>query len=407
MQSEQRTRADAQPSADSAGRQRPATGATEVTVGVEEEYLLVDPVSRQLSPQADKVVAQAAGDLGDRVTTEFTLYQVEVRTDPHTALTDLGEQLRTTRDAVARAAARLGLRLISSGTPILGQLDPPPVSPGARYAQSLDRFRALDNEQSVCACHVHVGVPDVETALQLSNHLRPWLPALLAMAANSPYWEGKDTGYASWRTMTWGRWPVAGPPPYFESRTHFEDLLDRLVTSETLLDRGGLYWDIRPSHHVPTVEIRIADATPTVDDTLLLAGTVKGLALTAMAAVHHSQPALRPQPEMLRAACWRAARDGLNGKSINLDTGRLEPAAVHLGRLWNAALPAVATSDDHTLLHAAHMRLRTEGNGADRQRAAYRRRGSHTGVVDYLIETAAAAPDLGHRPAEPHLDVLE
>ncbi|WP_066994249.1 carboxylate-amine ligase [Streptomyces cellostaticus] len=392
MQSEKRTPADAQPSVDSAGRQRPAAGSSEVTVGVEEEYLLVDPVSRQLSPQADKVVAQAAGDLGDRVTTEITRYQVEVRTDPHTSLTDLGDQLRATRNAVAHAAARLGLRVISSGTPILGQLNPPPLSPGVRYAQSLAKFGALDHEQSVCACHIHVGVPDVATALQLSNHLRPWLPALLAMTANSPYWDGKDTGYASWRTMTWGRWPVAGPPPYFESRTHFEDLLDRLVASETLLDRGGLYWDIRPSHHVPTLEIRIADAAPTVDDTLLLAGTVKGLAVTAMAAIHNSQAAPCPQPEMLRAACWRAARDGLSGRSINLDTGWLEPTAVHLGRLWNTALPAVATSDDRTLLQAAQLRLRSEGNGADRQRAAYRRRDSHTDVVDYLIETAAAAP---------------
>ncbi|MGA5560626.1 carboxylate-amine ligase [Streptomyces platensis] len=363
-------------------------------MGVEEEYLLVDPVSRELSTQADKVVSAAAADLGDRVTTELTRYQIEVRTDPHTHLTDLADQLRATRDAVARAAARLGLCIVSSGTPVLGQHFPPPLAPGARYAQSAATFRALNHEQTVCACHVHLAVPDLTTALQLSNHLRPWLPALIALSANSPFWMAQDTGYHSWRTMAWGRWPVAGPPPYFESRSHFEDLLDRLLNSETLLDRGGLYWDIRPSHHLPTLEIRIADAALTVSDTLLLVAAVKGLADTALTRIRDGRPAPRPQQEMLRAAYWRAARDGLRGKSINLHTGRLEPAAVHLDRVWDIALPVLETPGDVTLLRTAYSRLRADGNGAERQRAAHRRRHQLTDVVDYLIQntTAGAAP---------------
>ncbi|MGW7082360.1 carboxylate-amine ligase [Streptomyces sp. NPDC054871] len=361
-----------------------------VTVGVEEEYLLVDPVSRQLSTQADKVVAQAATELGDRVTTEITRYQVEVRTDPHTSLAELGVQLRAARHAVARAAAGLGLRIISSGTPVLGQRTPPPLTPGPRYARSAAMFRALDNEQSACACHVHIGVPDLSTALHLSNHLRPWLPALIALSANSPFWQAQDTGYASWRTMTWWRWPVAGPPPYFESRTHFEDLLDSLLATDTLMDRGGLYWDIRPSHHVPTLEVRVADAAPTVDDTLLLAGVVKGLATLALRAIDDALPAPRPQPEMLRAACWRAARDGLAGQCINLRTGRLEPATAHLDRLFAAVRPALETESCFPLLRAARARARDEGNGADRQRAAHQRRQDLNDVIDHLVHTATA-----------------
>lgn len=374
-----------------------------VTVGVEEEYLLVDPVSRQLSTQADKVVAEVAMELGGHVTTEITRYQVEVRTDPHTSLAELGDQLRAGRHAVARAAAGLGLRIISSGTPILGQRTPPPFTPGPRYAASAAMFRALDNEQSVCACHIHIGVPDLSTALQLSNHLRPWLPALIALTANSPFWQAQDTGYASWRTMTWWRWPVAGPPPYFESRTHFEDLLDGLLTTDTLMDRGGLYWDIRPSHHVPTLEIRVADAAPTVDDTLLLAGVVKGLATLALRAVGHGRPALRPQPEMLRAACWRAARDGLAGQSINLHTGRLEPATALLDRLFTAVRPALETESGFPLLQAARARLGAEGNGADRQRAAHRHRQDLGDVIDYLIRTTTTttATASGDHPPPP------
>ncbi|MEU3727629.1 glutamate--cysteine ligase, partial [Streptomyces sp. NPDC031705] len=327
MKSEQRTSAPA-PSPAVHAPSSPRTGAVPaVRVGVEEEYLVIDPVSRQLSTRADKVVAEAAAELGDRATTELTRYQVEVRTHPHTSLTALDEDLRHTRRAVARAAARLGLRVISSGTPVLGQHTPPPLAAGQRYAQSLATFRALDHEQTVCACHVHVEVPDLTTALAVSNHLRPWLPALIALSGNSPYWDGRDTGYDSWRTLIWGRWPVAGPPPYFESAGHYEDLVGRLVTSGTVLDRAGVYWDIRPSHHVPTLEVRVADAAPTVDDTLVLAGAVKGLATAALTAVRDGRPGPRPEAEMLRAAYWRAARDGVRGRSIDLPSGRLRPAS--------------------------------------------------------------------------------
>ncbi|RST09639.1 YbdK family carboxylate-amine ligase [Streptomyces sp. WAC05374] len=390
MKSEKWTSTDARPSTTGDDPSPRTTGtAPPVTVGVEEEYLLVDPVSRHVSTRADKVVAEAAAELGDRVTTELTRYQVEIRTRPHTDLVHLGEELRATRRAVARAAAALGLRIVSSGTPVLGQHTPPPLTTGDRYARSLATFRALDHEQTACACHVHIGVPDLATALGVSNHLRPWLPALIALAANSPYWAARDTGYASWRTLTWGRWPAAGPPPFFESVSHFEGLVDRLLTSETLLDRGGLYWDIRPSHHVPTLEFRIADAVPTVDDTLLVAAAVKGLATAALTAVRDARPAPRPQPELLRAAYWRAARDGVRGRSINLHTGRLEPAAAHLARLWDTALPALAPVD-RTAVRAARRHLDSAGNGADRQRAAYRRRHSLHDVVDHLIDQATA-----------------
>ncbi|MEU0254085.1 glutamate--cysteine ligase [Streptomyces sp. NPDC006184] len=401
MESETWTSTGARPSPASGSSTSQRFGsAPALTVGVEEEYLLVDPVSRELSTRADKVVAHAAERLGDRVTTELTRFQVEVRTDPHGGLAGLGAELSETRRAVADAAARLGLRIISSGTPVVGRHGPPPLTAGARYAQSLATFRALDHEQTVCACHVHVGIPDLATALEVGNHLRPWLPVLIALSANSPYWEAQDTGYDSWRTLTWGRWPVAGAPPYFESVSHFEDLVGRLMAGGTLLDRGGLYWDIRPSHHVPTLEIRVADAAPTVEDTLLLAAAVKGLAGAALSAVRDGRPAPRPQPELLRAAYWRAARDGIRGRAVDQRTGRLEPAAVHLDRLWRTALPALAPAE-RRMVRAARERLGTVGNGADRQRRAYRRRHSLSDVVDHLIRQTTAGHETPSPPPGP------
>ncbi|ASU81670.1 glutamate--cysteine ligase [Nocardiopsis gilva YIM 90087] len=364
--------------------------ADSLTVGVEEEYLLVDPVTREVSSHGPRVVAQASSGLGDRVSTELTRYQVEARTEPHTAMEGLGEQIRSMRASVARAAGRHGLRIISSGAPILGQSLPPPFSDGPRYAQSVATFRALDDEQTACACHIHIGMPDLDRTLQVSNHMRPWIPVLIALMANSPYWAGRDTGYASWRTMTLARWPVAGPPPYFESPAHFDDLIGRVIEAGAILDRAGLYWDIRPSNHVPTLEVRVADAPVTADDTLLLSAVVRGMVATALTAIDAGEPAPHPKPEILRGACWRAARDGLTGQSVDLSTGRLIPAAARVDQLLTWILPALRDQGSLALVSDGWSRLRASGNGADRQRVAYRRRISLSDVVDHLI--AATTP---------------
>ncbi|MFF9496525.1 carboxylate-amine ligase [Streptomyces flaveolus] len=356
-----------------------------LTVGVEEEFLLVDPHSRALSPHGPQLVGEAVGELGDRVGTELTRYQVELRTDPHTCLKEADAQIRSTRTAAARAAARLGLRIVSTGTPVLGQAAPVPITPGARYARSAAHFRALDEEQTACACHIHVGLPDPRDAVHVSNHLRPWLPTLTALSANSPFQGGRDTGYASWRTITWGRWPVAGPPPYFESPAHFDDLVGTLLETEALIDRGGLYWDIRPSHHLPTVEVRVADAALTPDDTVLLAAVVRALTATVLTAHQAGEPAPRPAPELLRAACWRAARDALAGHGIDPLTGRLASQTALVERLLHTITPALRRHEDLDLVREQWQRLRTEGTGADRQRAAYRDRSSTHDVVDYVI----------------------
>lgn len=398
MTSTGHTPAVTQPPAPSHGRTTPlGPRATPLTVGAEEEFLLVDPVSRELRADAEKVVTEATGELRDRVGPEITRYQVETRSDPHTDLTHLAEQIHATRRSLAQAAARQGLRIVSTGTPVLAPNGPPPLTDGPRYARSAAMFRALDDEQIACACHIHVGVPDLPTALRISNHLRPWIPLLIALSANSPYWDGRDTGYASWRTTTWGRWPVAGPPPYFESPSHFEDLVDGFLSTGTLTDRAGLYWDIRPSHHLPTLEFRAADATATADDTVLLAGIVRAMTATALTAMEAGEPAPRCSPELLRAACWHAARDGIGGNGIDTATGHLTPAATQIEQLLSLLRPALDRHGDTQLVHALWARLRTQGGRAEAQRAAFHRQASLTDVVDHLIRTTTPPRHTGAR----------
>ncbi|CAM5264606.1 hypothetical protein GCM10010345_88620 [Streptomyces canarius] len=157
-----------------------------LSVGVEEEFLLVDTVSRAVRPEGPQVAVAAARELGHRVGTELTCYQVKGRSTPHTCMSEAAGELQTVQAALGRAAARRGLRIASSGSPITGLVAPVPLTPGPRYAESLSLFRALDDEQSACACHVHVGVADPREAIEVSNHLRPWLATLTALSRAVP-----------------------------------------------------------------------------------------------------------------------------------------------------------------------------------------------------------------------------
>ncbi|MEU3370399.1 glutamate--cysteine ligase [Streptomyces sp. NPDC006660] len=363
---------------------------------MEEEFLLVDPRTRTLAPDAEVVIATARAELGPRIGPELTAYQIETRTDPHTDLTALAEQLRTTRLVAARAAADHGVRLVASGAPVLAPPGAPPLTAGERYARSSAAHGALDDEEVACACHVHIGLGDRGQALAVSNHLRTWLPALTALTANSPFWAGRDTGHASWRSVTRHRWPVSGPPPLFASLSHYEDLVAALLATQTCPDTGGIYWDIRPSHTHPTLEIRIADTQPTVDDTVLLTALIRAAAATALREARSGRPAPQPDPQLLRAACWRAARDGLTGTALNLTHHRLEPARAQLRALRDWVAPALAAHpSDARTVDAQLRRIERTGTGAQRQRAAHARRHTYEDVVDTLITQTVAPPGSG------------
>ena len=140
----------------------------------------------------------------------------------------------------------------------------------------------IAHEQGICGCHVHVAVPDREAAIQVGNRLRPWLPLLLAVTANSAIYRNTDTGYASWRSILWQRWPVAGPPPQFDSADEYDAVVRQLLDTGAMLDDGMVYWDVRPSANFPTVEVRVADVPATVAETVLFAALVRGAVMTAL-----------------------------------------------------------------------------------------------------------------------------
>ncbi|MFC4511570.1 glutamate-cysteine ligase family protein [Streptomyces ehimensis] len=217
------------------------------TVGVEEEYFLARPGSRTLAPGGTRVVKRAAAVLGPLVDGEFTECQVEVRTPPCLGLDELHGRLVRARAAVVRAAEAEKLRVLPSGTPPQAVPDRAPVTDEPRYRTAAERFRGMTERYLVCASHTHVHLPDPEAAVLVSNHLRPWLPALVAMAANSPFCEGRDTGYASWRAIARLPFPVLGSPPYYRSLKHYRQLTSAMYEGG-LLRAGG---EVSASHAPP------------------------------------------------------------------------------------------------------------------------------------------------------------
>ncbi|WP_432867924.1 carboxylate-amine ligase [Microbispora rosea] len=385
--------------------QAPVRSAT-LTLGVEEEFLLADPRTGRVVPAARTIRERAAGPGADRLVFELTQFQLESNSAVHTGLHDLHGDLLDMRRAAARAAASAGLALLACGTALDGNAGVPPLSSCPRYQDMLREFGAIMDCQGVCGCHIHVGIADREEAVRVSNHLRPWLPILQALAANSPIADGRDTGYASWRALMMGRWPSAEPPPFFRSAEHYESLVNGMLAGGTILDRGMIYWLVRPSDHVPTLEIRAADVCPTAAETVLLAGLVRGLAETALREVRAGAPAPEVEDTLLRAAYWRAARDGVDGDALDLlggagvSGGRVSggrafegrvPAWRLVDRLLEHVRPVLEENGDWTPLTDQLERLRRSGSGAARQRAAYARRGLLHDVAELLTAQTTAS----------------
>lgn len=350
------------------------------TLGVEEEYLVVDEVTRCPVPEG----AAAVTELSDvDVQHEFSPAQVEFTTPVCAGLDDVREHLLGGRRVLAKTVRRRGAVLIATGSPPLGRPGPPPVTDLPRYRRMVEVYGALTDDQGVCGCHVHVGVPDLEHAVRAGNRLRPWLPALLLLGVNSPFFDGRDTGHASWRTNVWARWPASGVPPFFRSADEYETLVSRLVAAGVVLDDHMVYWYVRPSRHVPTVEVRVADVPMTVEETVLQAALTRAVVVTGT-------PPPAVQDDVLRAACVRAALAGPEARCLDPLTGGAVVGWALVDDLVAHARPALADLGDLDTVTECLSWLRAHGCGATRQRAALRTHGDLRAVVDHVAAATSA-----------------
>ncbi|GLV90921.1 MULTISPECIES: carboxylate-amine ligase [Streptomyces] len=376
------------------GNSTTSTGTTQntvrptvpLTVGVEEEFLLVDVRTLRVVPAAPLVLATAAGLPGE-MHPEGTRYQVEISTPVADSAASLRAELVALRRTLGRAARAHGCRLLAAPSPVLAMEGPLHLTDDEpRQREQHRRFGALTDTLVSCGRHVHIGTLDVDTAVAVSNRIRPWLPTLIALAANSPFWGGRDTGHSSWRAMAWSGWPSAGPPPHFTSTAHFRRSVQTLLGSGAALDTKMVYWDLRPSGHWPTLEFRAPDMSPAVDSAVLQAELARALVATALREIREQRPEPALRDDVLRLARWRAAHDGLEGFGLDPYTGAELPAADLAEALLDLVAPELAAAGD--LDHAAKTLagLLRDGSGAHRQRAAYARRQDLTDVLRHLVD---------------------
>jgi carboxylate-amine ligase len=355
------------------------------TVGVEEEFLLVDPDSGE--PVArNRQVAGHASDHGIKLQLELTSCQVETTTGVTGGSAELRAELARLRRITAEAAEASGARLLAVAVPPTVPHEFP-ITDTPRYREIADKF-GMVAEEGICGCHVHIAVPTREAAIRVSNRLRPWLPLFLSLTANSAVYRNTDTRYASWRSVIWARWPSAGPPPHFDSVDEYDAVVRMLRHAGAILDNGMVYWDVRPSANFPTVEVRVADVPATVAETVLLATLIRASVMTALDRLRCDEGVPRIAPHALKAAYWKSARDGLDGHAIDLgESHATAPAPELLAGLVEYVRPALKAVGDYDMVRAELARIVEQGNGAMRQRRAWRRRGE---VADVIEELATA-----------------
>ncbi|MEU7904445.1 carboxylate--amine ligase/circularly permuted type 2 ATP-grasp protein [Actinoplanes sp. NPDC049118] len=370
------------------------TIGTGLTLGVEEELHVVDLRTRELVPRAPEVL-----DRLDAANYSAELHRsvVETNTEVATTLDDLRDGIVTLRRRAIGVADSLGLGLVAAGTVPVVDLDSLPVTPTSRYRRMVDEYQMLAREQLICGAQVHVGIPDRDEAVSIAQRVAPALPVLLGISASSPYWMGEDSGYASVRSLVWLRWPTAGDSGPVTSAEDHDALVADLIASGTITDPKMVYFDVRPSAHVPTVELRVTDSSPDADTVVLLAGLFRGLVLRARQEYRAGLPMAPTRPPLHRAAMWRAARSGLEGDLLDLPRSPVPvPAAVAVERLVGDLRPQLEELGDWEQVFDLSVQTLSRGSSAARQRRAMGRRGRITDVVDLLVaDTRGGATGIG------------
>lgn len=363
---------------------------SEYTVGVEEEYQVIDPTTRNLSPSGGAILERTRRSLGEeRVVPEMRASQIEALTPVCRTLSEVRSELVRLRRGVIDAAAEEDLVVAAASTHPFSHWEDQPITEEKRYEKILRRERRMTEEQVVFGFHVHVGLSDRGEALRVMNRARVWLAPLLALSANSPFWLGADTGYASYRTQLWGALPTAGPPGHFASLAEHDALVGSLVATGGAMEANQVYWDMRMPEKLDTVEIRVADVCTRIDEAVMLAGLGRALVRACHEGAGRDEPYPRPRFEILRAAHWVASRHGLDANLVDAETERAAPAREVIEQLLSFVRPALEEHGDWEEVSLLVRETLERGNGATRQRAAYGRSGRLEDVVDGLVEETA------------------
>jgi glutamate---cysteine ligase / carboxylate-amine ligase len=352
------------------------------SIGVEEEFQLLSPDSYELVSRFDEV-AEAAADV--RVKPELLQSVLEVATNVGRNVAEALDETRALRTRLRDAAAERGTLIASAGTHPFSRYEHQEVTDDPRYTGLLEKMQWVAEREVIFGLHVHVGLRSGDEAISVVNRLRTWLPELLALSANSPFWHGRDTGLASTRSKVFDSFPRSGLPPAFSSFEEFELVVERGVRTNSFPDYTYIWWDVRPHPRLGTVEIRVFDAQTRLASVEALVALVQSLVAT-LAERHEREGALPIQPVTLVAENkWRAARYGLDADLIWLERDEERPAREAVRRLVELAEPAARRLGCARELERVEEILR-RGTGADEQRRVHAESESLLSVAEFLAE---------------------
>lgn len=357
------------------------------SLGVEEEFQLVGRESYELVSRVDEILSEVAGEEehNGRVKPELLQSVVEVATDVAGSVGEAMEDLRGLRARLRDAAAERDALIAAAGTHPFSRYEHQEVTDRPRYLELVEDMGWIAERELIFGLHVHVGLGSPETAIACLNAARTFLPELLALSANSPFWQARPTGLASTRTKVFEAFPRSGLPPAFASWEEYEDLVDRGVRARSFPDPTYIWWDLRPHPSLGTIELRICDAQASLEAVTGIVALAQSLVAT-LAEAHEAGEALPVQPvTLVDENKWRATRDGLDAKLVDLehDTERsARDAVLDLVERSEAAARRLGCAAELESVES----LLARGTGADEQLRVYEETGSLLAVAQWIAE---------------------
>jgi glutamate---cysteine ligase / carboxylate-amine ligase len=359
--------------------------ADDFTVGIEEEFQVVDPETRDLRSSISEIVESGHDILHDQLKKEMFQAMVEVGTTVCKDVEEARVEVVRLRKIVSQLAEEAGGRLVAAGTHPFASWQDLDITDDERYASITEQLQDIARSIAVYGLHVHVGVEDRDHAVELMNEARYFLPHILALSVNSPFWRGRNTGIKSYRCVIWGRMPRTGIPDHFRSWDDYRRFVDMLIRTNSIDEPKKIWWDIRPHPKFNTLEFRVCDMPTRVDETVALAALIQAV-VAKLARLRAGNLGFRHYPRaLIMENRWRAMRYGIDGNLIDFGKGTEVPMRTLAEELLEFVDDVVDDLGSRDAIKTVDTILR-EGTGADRQLAVFRETQDLRAVVDYLAE---------------------
>lgn len=356
-----------------------------LTVGIEEEYQIIDPESRELTSYITQFLNEGSFLVERELKAEFLQSQVELGTAVCQNIADLHEELAQQRGTIIHLAQQRGLKIISAGTHPFSHWIKQEVTPKARYYGLLDEMQMLARRLLIFGMHVHIGIEDRDFAIDCMNVMRYMVPHIAALATSSPFWMGRDTGLKSYRAVLFSDLPRTGLPDYFPDWHTFEQFVNSLVNTGCIPDGSKIWWDVRPHFTYPTLEFRMCDACTTIDEAIAIAALLQAVVAWLWDLRQRNLTFRIYRRDLIEENRWRAIRYGLDGQLIDWGKEQEKPARWLIRELLRLVDPYVEQLGSREFIEPIYSILE-HGTSADRQLRVFRENnGDMKAVVDHLI----------------------